>query len=995
MKPYAIYITTLCMISMLTLSFPQQNTIPLPAGEILIDAFEQPPSWKTYHDCSSSLSSDIRYEGMASLKWVTKISRARHSVRGVWIDNLGLPLPEKISFYVYPESTYLFISIGDGKGTTAGKFIIPDLKAKQWNSVVISLQDMLPMGRPEASLDDLECIFFGIQDAAGEFPRSGEYTYYFDEIRALYPFPIFRIPLPEDIKGFFSLSNTWKKNISIDISLLSPKNIDKITIGLEVKRNDESIITKRFHTNVAKGKVSTLNVANYELSGNGLYQHNISISIDDAEADSVSYSFYYVEKDEVFQRIEKAQGEFKIIARLLEEARAAKIHIHPQEVSSSVIELFSGYARDEANEGQLERADRQATYLLETSRRTIEELQSLLEGARVQPSIPEPNLANLAVREGAFYAKQEPVLLTGLIGWDLTDQLPLFKKMGFNVISIESGPDKIFPGPGKEAKQWDYVMEHLEAGKENNIAVDVLLSPHYFPAWAYEGDDEIDRKGFRRRRNPFMPWNVSSRDFRMIIENYLKIIIPLMKDASHLLSYDLTNELWYELGPDYSIADFQVWLQTRYKDNLNELNNTWGSSFRSFKEANLALDSPASWIELLEFNKARVIDFYIFMRDIIKTMDATTPIYCKTIASDYEVLGVDKELLGDVLSGNGMDAYPNYLNSKNVHAVDNGYSIDLWTQAIVLDMFNSYHPDKPVFDSEYHIIPYGALVSSEYVRTVLWHGALHGRDMVTAWVWGRTLENELDSLFTQPWAVESLGLTSLEMRRLAAYIVAFSRRKAHIALYHGGHDLKKTYEALTFLDTYFDFISDRHIIAGKLGEYSLLIVPEYSTLSREALFTLVTWLRSGGHVWVGYKGLTRDPYGKEHNLAKILPEADEVERRLGKGRIRAEKTELSAHEQSRIIDRIIDEAGIVRSVRIQDTGRETSWGIEARVAEQGDALLLYLINMTRKPATISLKTSYEFTTLQNLVDDTISTPPFVLQPLDPMLLKMNQGEKSK
>ena len=125
-------------------------------SDIVFDDFEQEELvWETYQDCLVSPESELAAEGTRSMKWSTRISRGRHGIRGVWRAGLKLPLPERISFRLYPQNPYLFISVGDTDGTVAGKFYIPGLIERQWNSVTLSMDDMLTMGQQDQPLKNL------------------------------------------------------------------------------------------------------------------------------------------------------------------------------------------------------------------------------------------------------------------------------------------------------------------------------------------------------------------------------------------------------------------------------------------------------------------------------------------------------------------------------------------------------------------------------------------------------------------------------------------------------------------------------------------------------------------------------------------------------------------------------------------------------------------------------------------------------------------------
>ena len=74
---------------------------------------------------------------------------------------------------------------------------------------------------------------------------------------------------------------------------------------------------------------------------------------------------------------------------------------------------------------------------------------------------------------------------------DTIRDLPLFQKLGGNIIQIEIGPNSFFPNPGN-GNEFSKVSldifkkrvdQTLKRAWENNIKVCLLLSPHYSPNW--------------------------------------------------------------------------------------------------------------------------------------------------------------------------------------------------------------------------------------------------------------------------------------------------------------------------------------------------------------------------------------------------------------------------------------------------------------------------------------------------------------------------------
>src|SRR5207302_977174 len=110
-----------------------------------------------------------------------------------------------------------------------------------------------------------------------------------------------------------------------------------------------------------------------------------------------------------------------------------------------------------------------------------------------------------------------------------------------------------------------------------NVKVDILTSPHYFPAWAVaEAPDMANGAAFN---------NIDHPKQREVIETWLKLLARQNKDSPALLSYCLSNEPAYGgSGHDkHSAPAWHAFLKNKHKtiENLNQLYQT---SFKSFDE---------------------------------------------------------------------------------------------------------------------------------------------------------------------------------------------------------------------------------------------------------------------------------------------------------------------------------------------------------------------------------------------------------------------------
>ena len=785
----------------------------------VIDDFEKLQGWNTVAGGKVSSNDLLVKQGRKSLKWTASIIKVRNSVTGIEKTGLAIPVPEKITFQLYAEVPFIFVGLSDSQGNHVAQIPISGLQPKQWNLIELSPKTMSTVGRGAKPLADLDGVYIGTEDGAGEFPSTGKYDFYIDDLAAFYP------------AGTSPGQELYPPRAQLDANLATVK-----------------------------------------------------------------------------QRLAK-------IDELMAKAESEKIDVSYPRVSRTVIAQFVDYAEAEAGEGKLPRAHRQADFLLQCADRTINELNDILADRTKAISAASVPMLDLVARDGAFYSGNRPVQMVGLCGWWDESYFPTVAGTGFNCISMEIGPSGTLVSTAEiNDKSIAGVLSIMDDAKSHNMAVDLLISPHYFPDWAYAQFPAVDANKARRSRGSFMPWDVGNADFRAVIEKHIGALIPKVSAHPSLVSYDLVNEAWYDMMGDFDQTEYQKWAASQPQ----------GKDF---------------WASVSEFNKARVVEFFRWYADTVHKFDTKRPTWTKVIGGG-EVLGIDREAIGDVLDANGMDCFPRYPDPTG------RYALDIWTQAIMHDTYRSFQPGKPILDGEYHIIPYGRIVPPGYVRTCLWNAHLHGRDFSAIWVWGRDLENDQHCFYTQPWAVEEAGRTALDLQRLAEYVVELSRQKAEVALFYGGGDFQRTYETLYFLDAPFDLISERRIMSGKLKDYKLLVIPDGAEISKDADKIVEAFRKSGGIV--------------DHCTVR----------------------------SSDVMLRV-ELAGKYADARIQRPVRAGEWGVELRSAMVNGTRAAYAINYTKKPVKLNLKAEGDFKEARDLISGKEMGLKFTLEPMSPVLLELH------
>ena len=142
---------------------------------------------------------------------------------------------------------------------------------------------------------------------------------------------------------------------------------------------------------------------------------------------------------------------------------------------------------------------------------------------------------------------------------------------------------------------------------------------------------------------------------------------------------------------------------------------------------------------------------------------------------------------------------------------------------------------------------------------------------------------------------------------------------------------------------------------------------------------LIDYIRNGGTVMTVGQCFTQDQYGRPRKDALVAS---------GSGRLASYPALLTAHAYRDILDRLLDQAGASRAVRIEGPHGEPVWGVNVRAVEANDRLLVNLLNLSREPRRVQLLTKPSARRAVNLMDGKETEFPFTLSPLEPTLLAL-------
>ena len=631
----------------------------------------------------------------------------------------------------------------------------------------------------------------------------------------------------------------------------------------------------------------------------------------------------------------------------LEAARDDGLPVFYPEADVSIAEIFCRYCRDDVAHGRHNRA-------LEVA----EEVRDLLDRAeaemRLGVDVPVADIGTVTVRDGSFRAKcrvggrdeERPVFLTGYGHFGpVVQALPLFPKIGINVIQIEMGPRSVVLEDGIATDQVQgYVIHALDRARDNGVAICLLTSPHYFPGWAFEKWPEI------RADNGFLRNTLDAPQVRDIYEKYLRTLIPMIKDHPALHSICLSNEPVSLGSPDdpFRLPLWHEYIKQKH-GTIAALNACYGTDYAAFDDVQHPRfafgKNDAALYDAVRFNQERFAEWHAWMVGIIHEMAPDLPCHAKVMAlpgSRHTVFwGTDPWDFAKLSQINGNDCYflPHFEEPWESR----------WNmQNMYYDLQRSMKR-VPVFNTENHIIRDRERrhVSGEHIYAAIWQGAIHGQGGSTTWAWQRTYDETSDFeglILHRPVCTAAMSRCALDLMRLSREVAALQNATprvailySHAATIHGKRYVgarSTVYEALNFCGVPLGFITDEQVAAGWLAKYDCLIVPGAEAASRAAIEGIRTYLASGGHVVaVGAENLVIDEYGRSVEPVRFTAT-------LKRSRREALRDAL-AHE--------LAEAGVEPDIALK-----SPFGVEWRNVEYDGRPLVNLINLTSKPINVRL-----------------------------------------
>ncbi len=576
---------------------------------------------------------------------------------------------------------------------------------------------------------------------------------------------------------------------------------------------------------------------------------------------------------------------------------------------------------------------------------------------------------------------------------EIPRDMPLLKKLGVALVQQERGASTLteantLTGHGRS------IGGVLDIAQAQGIAVDVLATPHYFPGWAKKKHPEL----MDIRVAGFLRHNLDHPVARDVMSRWMELFLPLANKSPALHSFCLSNEpTYWQSGYDpYSRPAWTDYLRRTHGD-IETLNKLYATQYKSFEQ----VDPPAKrsggdvnaqrvQYDWILFNRQHFAAWHGWLQEHVDRLAPGVPTHAKLQSKHLTREGLSMtpcfERLCDITDYAGCDyiVFPDELGGF----VYNWSFGELW-----YDLLHSLRGQE-IFNSEFHIFPDGwgpEEMPDDYVRAVMWQGALHHLSKSVMWLWADQRNAALNGNFSlRPACLYEIGQSMLDIKRLTPQIRALRSVKPKVALLYSetsviwdkshAKAILAAYRALTLSGYPVTFITELQLATGHRNSahenVDILILPSVTHLSAEARQGLDQFCKNEGNLLVlGAGNLEFDEYQRTLSTPGVLQKAPRTNEL-------SDEQALAAWLRF-ALGRLGAPAMLVKEVA---TG-QPAWGVECRVAGHAGATLVNIINFFPKPQTVRLELSGEAIDL--LSGETIDLQNITLQPRTPHLLRIS------
>lgn len=569
------------------------------------------------------------------------------------------------------------------------------------------------------------------------------------------------------------------------------------------------------------------------------------------------------------------------------------------------------------------------------------------------------------------------------------------KKIGVGIVgSGASVPDLVMKDGSVDKDRIKKLAESIRQYGEMGFKVDMLFH------WG--GDKQTLEKlwpGITEYYGNGVQLDIDHPGSRVLISRVMAELMPVLKDAGAISSWDLANEPFFNMNmwSGHTLRKYRGWLGGKYQ-TIEMLNYLWKTGYGSFDDIPLPKNykdencSSGQWYDRVTFHNRRVTDFFEFVQSQIRKYIPDAVIHLK--GQDNSSLGpldgavtdgIDREMLTPLASLHGLDTRPlpvteprmaagNKGKNPNriLHYDDSPYGFHWLGQSFLYDYLTSLKPYRPIVDFEYHAFSINPIripdIQQSHAAASLWMAHLHGLVGNAAWYWHQRygpypFPHEhfkvwlYGSISTQPLIAAEYFQTMLKLNAFSEEVEALAtvgdrpvrifvskpsyiQNRAHIDALH------RVYEGVCFHGFRVGFVTEEMLgFDGVDKDCKLIIIPDAEYVSKEALDALGKAKNSGIKiVRFGKIKTVRNEHGIAHPLESIaflgnVPVYDYAD----------------AQTLSNKFEKLLRPITSDLQVKVTSTDGSNAFGVMHRQTVVEGKHILLLVNVSDKPVKVKLR----------------------------------------
>ncbi len=482
--------------------------------------------------------------------------------------------------------------------------------------------------------------------------------------------------------------------------------------------------------------------------------------------------------------------------------------------------------------------------------------------------------------DGRLYFRNRPFFPLGLVFGRTDAEMQKAKASGFNSIHQEyslrdvlpEGPDRIDPAGVRR------IRDLHETARRNGMVLFPLLTGHYIPGWLGKtaGPAPADINGA-----PVGLWfrhSLHHPAYRNALETFWRTVAREVGDDPNAALFVSWNEPAYGLDATPAALNAYRNAMKRQHGSIDAFNKAMGTQFAAFE----TIVPPAAPDENRKFfycwfryNQQAFADFFAWQRSILL---AEAPEM--KLSGKHPVTA----LLGDALQVNHI---PLQAATQDIYGCD-AYNGSLLHYRDAMEAARSLSGGGPVISYETHAQKGIPPVKPDHAALQMFVQILGGCRGIFFFCNGEQPQFGFYSDKATPPPVREKLEKLFRLIDANQTIFSLPRAKAQIAVLlsdtanlHYGSDpepprrdeyakrVSQTYDLLRNQHFAVDFITESQL-AGKLGDYRLLVVPSRSILTDAELKLLASYLKNGGKLLAFGKAFDRNEFFEPRGLPPLL-----------------------------------------------------------------------------------------------------------------------------